>query len=633
MTKEQNDSTTEWNGKTKIFTKNDDKSEILPVEISKKYDMIDNEMVGIGGYGKVYKIKDKKLSRQCALKMLKMQNFKADSDPGKWDMVKKRFILEAKNLAKCQHPNIVNIYDLGGENDVPYLIMEYIEGKSLDDFIKEKGKLSFKEILEISEIILKALSHIHSKGLIHRDLTPKNILIANENNRIVIIDFGIAKDIIASNLTGPQDVIGNPYYMSPEQRRKSKEVDEKTDIYSFGVILYQMLTGEVPFKGSKDELLQQHLYEPVPDVMNKSPDAPWGIQKIIEKAMDKRPESRYHDALALFDALKIAGNEDEEDIIKVIANKLDDRFIFEGEREKGGFFSNVYLMRHRVYEGDYLLKIMDLDFILQTIRKTYRTDEAIEEAFNKRKERFIQKILFFKKLEHHPSIVNIEASGFIPIMHKERRYEIPYLVVKKIKGPLLKELIENEAPLELSRIFNISDDILSALLEIHKNGYICWEVIPEKIIIEENSGKAILISAGLADDQDIYSEAMVSQTKIQIDMRILDVLKYSPKEDDQKKRGIAADIRLFGIILYQMLTGDTHYNRNFLEILKNEKDKSIINKMKKNPGLPDKITEKLAPIIIRTISTDGRRKYDNVEKIREALEKVKKSYSRILKKK
>lgn len=521
---------------------------------------------------------------------------------------------------------------MGGENDIPYLIMEYIEGKSLEEFIKEKGKLSFEEIMKKSGSILKALHYIHSKGLVHRDLAPQNILIENENNRIVIIDFGIVKDLIASNWTDTQTVIGNPYYRSPEQW-KSKDLDEKTDIYSFGVILYQMLTGEVPFYGTMEEILYQHLYEPVPDVMNKSLDAPWGIQKILRKAMNKRPESRYHNAMALLEALKMVDNEDEKNLLIAIADKLDDRYIFEGEREKGGFISNVYLLRHRVYEGNYLLKIMDFYFILQTIRKTYRTEEDIEEAFNNRKERFIQKILFFLKLEHHPNIVKISDSGFIPIIHKKRWYEIPYLVVKKIKGPLLSELIEKEAPLELERIFRISDDILSALLEIHKNGYICWEAVPEKIIIEENSGKAILISAGLADDKDIYSEAMVSETKVQIDMRIVDVLKYTPKETDQKKRGTAADIRLFGMILYQMLTGDTHYDRKFLETLKGEKVEAILDKMEKKPDFPGDIAKKMARIIIRTISKDTRMRYDNVKKIKDNLERVKISYLRMLKKK
>jgi serine/threonine protein kinase len=464
-------------------------------------------------------------------------------------------------------------------------------------------------------------------------LTPKNILIENESNRVVIIDFGIAKDLIASNLTDSQTIIGNPYYMSPEQWKKSKDVDNKTDIYSYGVILYQMLTGEVPFNGTMEEIYRQHCFEPVPDVLNKITDTSWGIQKIIRKAMDKRPEYRYPDAGGLLDAIKRLEYEDEEALFSAINNKLNDRYIFEGEREKGGFFSNVYRLRHRVYEGDFLLKIMDFEFILQNIRKVARNDDEIEEAFNNRKERFIQKILFFRKLEKHPNIVNIIDSGFIPIMHKKRRYEIPYLVVKKIEGPLLRELIEKKVPLELERILKISDDILSALLEIHKNGYICWEVVPEKIIVEEDSGRAILISAGLADDKDIYSEEMVSCTKLQIDMRIMDALKYSPKENDQHKRGIAADIRLFGMVLYQMLTGDTHYDSKFLEILKDEKDEAILDKMRKHPGLTVEIAKKLARIIKRTIYKDPRRRYKNVKRINDDLENVKNAYLKLKKKK
>jgi serine/threonine protein kinase len=621
----------ETNDETKEFPGGDGETPILPPELRERYIFI--EKLEEGGYGEVYKIKDTKLGREFALKKLKLQDLPVANDPLEIDKLKDRFIQEAKILARCKHPNIVNIYELGGENDVPYLIMDYIEGNSLEYLIEEKGKLPFKEVLEKSEIILKALGHIHSKSLVHRDLTPKNILIEKENGRIVIIDFGIAKDLIGSDFIGPQDVIGNPYYMSPEQWRKSKDVDKRTDIYSFGVILFKMLTGEVPFKGTGDEISNQQLYEPVPDVMNSSMDAPWGIQKIIRKAMDKRPGNRYPDAGSLLDALKQLKYEDKDPFVVAIDIKLNDRYIFNGDREKGGYFSNVYRLRHRVYEGDYLLKIMDLEFILQHIRKSAQKDEDIEEAFNNRRERFIQKILFFQKLEHHPNIVNIADSGFIPIMHKKRKYEIPYLVVKKIEGPLLEELIEKKAPLELERIFKISGDILSALSKIHENGYIYWEVVPEKIIVEENSGKAIFISAGLTDDKDIYREAMVSETKLQIDMRIVDVLKYSRKESDQQKRGRAADIRLFGIVLYRMLTGDTHYDKKLLEILKDKKDEAILDKMEKNTGLPEGTAKKLARIIIKTMSEDGRRKYKNVKKIMDDLEEVKKAYSKMLKKK
>lgn len=265
---------------------------ILKKKLSPKFDLLD--YLGQGGCGRVFKIRDRNLNRDCALKILGLYNMAEESDE-KREEARRRFLKEAEAIARCKHHNIVSIYNIGGEDTFPYLIMEFIEGKSLDSLITEKKKLKFKEILKISEAILPAVGYMHENGLIHRDLKPDNIILEKETGRVVIIDFSIARDILKGAHAVEKGYIpGTPPYMAPEQF--IEKIVPGIDIYSYGVILYQMVTGEVPFDGKTLEIMEAHINKPVPDIREKSPGAPVRMQKIIEKAMAKEPRLRYRKA-------------------------------------------------------------------------------------------------------------------------------------------------------------------------------------------------------------------------------------------------------------------------------------------------------------------------------------------------
>lgn len=301
---------------------------ILPGKLSIKFEVI--ARLGVGGFGKVYKVKDRKSGSVHALKILK-PTILEESDDKKRENVKKRFIKEAKSLAKCRHPNIVRIHEVGGEKSIPYIVMEYIEGKSLKDFIEDRKKLSFKEILEKSGIILNALSFIHENHLVHRDLKPENILIENRSLRVVIIDFGLAKDLLnESHITSTGLPMGTPLYMSPEQFIDSSTVRSVSDLYAFGVILFEMLTGKPPFQGiTPAEIMNSHLNETIPDIRNFRPDLPVGFENIMFKALEKNTDDRYQRAAEFLAALKEIGFinnisdesiENEEDKVKPKSN-------------------------------------------------------------------------------------------------------------------------------------------------------------------------------------------------------------------------------------------------------------------------------------------------------------------------
>lgn len=258
--------------------------------------------LGRGGMSTVYHALDPRSNREVAIKVLPREmlhdlTFRA------------RFEREIKTLVGLEHPNIVTVYDVGDDNGLPYFVMRYIQGGSLTDKIKQ-GKLSLQQITVIVQKVAEGLTYAHKKGLIHRDLKPDNILFDNEDNPF-ISDFGIAK---LSNETGDltkNNPIGSPAYMSPEQAQ-GQDLDPRSDVYSLGVIIYQMLSGNLPYNAETDQgIAYKHVNEPIPEILKKQPSLPPEIDKVIKTAMAKDKEQRYATAIDLAKALnKIgAGNE------------------------------------------------------------------------------------------------------------------------------------------------------------------------------------------------------------------------------------------------------------------------------------------------------------------------------------
>ena len=244
------------------------------------------EKIGEGAIGVVYKAMDKILSRMVALKILHKRPI-----PKKKDI--KRFISEAKKVAKLHHGNIVSVYDCGQIEDDYFISMEFIKGKNLSTIIRDKHPIPIPDILVITKKLFAALDHSHHNGVIHRDIKPGNIMITYKNE-VKVVDFGIAAlkdDLKTDNNT----IYGTPLYMSPDQYENST-IDHQSDIYSAGVTLFHLVTGRVPFKGSHEEIIRQHLNKPVPSIKEYRDDIPEKFIQIIEKCMEKKKEDRYRSA-------------------------------------------------------------------------------------------------------------------------------------------------------------------------------------------------------------------------------------------------------------------------------------------------------------------------------------------------
>ncbi|MCX6584565.1 MAG: protein kinase [Candidatus Aminicenantes bacterium] len=280
--------------------------------------------LGGGGMSKIYQVYNKGLNKIHILKIMDftflMNIFEKRGIKdinGEFNKIKDRFRTEAKIYWEFAIPNIVEIFDFGfaksqtRDIDIPYLIMEYIEGKNLKDFMSEKGNLDLKTIFKISGEVLTTLDSIHQKGIIHRDIKPSNIMIRDKNQEVVILDFGIAKDTIANlAITDPHTAMGTLSYTSPEMLADSKTVTLQTDIYSFGIVLYEMITGELPFRGSAPEVLLGHLD---PEVrFPKNPRITGGLNRILKKALAKVPTDRYENANEFLKALREIEKEIDE---------------------------------------------------------------------------------------------------------------------------------------------------------------------------------------------------------------------------------------------------------------------------------------------------------------------------------
>ena len=253
--------------------------------------------VGDGGMAFVYEAKDKSLNRIVAVKVLRPE-FGDDED------FLKKFRREAEAIASVSHPNIVSIYDVGEDRNVNYIVMEFIDGKNLKDIIRSEGILDEYTALEITKQIAKALSLAHRKGIIHRDIKPHNILISNEGRIVKVADFGIAKAVSNSTMTNVGNIIGSVHYFSPEQA-KGRSVTSNTDLYSLGIVLFEMLTGRLPFRGdSPISIALQHINDDIEFTDEEKTRIPQSVRTIIRKLTEKSVENRYQNADEVIDDIE-----------------------------------------------------------------------------------------------------------------------------------------------------------------------------------------------------------------------------------------------------------------------------------------------------------------------------------------
>lgn len=264
------------------------------------------EKIGQGGMALVYKARCQLLNRYVAVKILR-PDFTMDEE------FIKKFRRESMAAASLSHPNIVGIYDVGQEDGIYYIVMEYVKGKTLKEYINEKGKLDYKEALNIANQIALALDNAHKNGIVHRDIKPHNILITDDHI-VKVTDFGIARASSSVTMTNTGSVMGSVHYFSPEQARGGF-VDQRTDIYSLGVVLYEMLTGKLPYDAeSPITIALKHIQDSFIEPLNLDSNIPFAVNDIVIKSMEKEMTKRYQSAKEMIDDITKALNNPDNHI-------------------------------------------------------------------------------------------------------------------------------------------------------------------------------------------------------------------------------------------------------------------------------------------------------------------------------
>ena len=328
-----------------------------------KYDVLD--VIGRGGMGVVYKAIDPGIGRLVAIKMM-TAGFANDPD------LLKRFYREAQSAGKLQHPNIVTIYDLGDQDGNPYMVMQFLEGESLESIISTRRPVSLEEKLNTVVQVCNGLNYAHQHNVIHRDIKPANVMVLKDLT-VKIVDFGIAR-IGNENVTRPGQLMGSVPYMSPEQIKDKAYVDSRTDIFSVGVLLYQLLTNALPFDG-KDmgAILLKIIHDPPPPLQTYLPAYPPELDSIIALALAKNPQERYATAdLLAFDLMRVQ-EELKRDMVSKYMKSVDD-LVAESRwnQAKEQILQILRIDRQNSRAGELLRKVE------QEIQNQKRSEQALE---------------------------------------------------------------------------------------------------------------------------------------------------------------------------------------------------------------------------------------------------------------
>jgi serine/threonine protein kinase len=565
-----------------------------------RYDL--RKLIGSGGMGEVYLAHDRLLERDVALKVLK--NWYADDE-----QFVERFEREARSAASLSHPNIVSVFDRGeAEDHSYYIVMEHVPGGDLKEHILKEGPLQADEAVVMALQMARALSHAHECGVIHRDVKPQNVLLTG-TGEAKVADFGIARAVAASTVTKTGFIVGTPHYISPEQAL-GHPATPKSDLYSLGVVLYEMLTGEVPHDaetpvGTVTKHISGHLRPP----LEVNPEVPEKLDAVVVRLLARDPEDRYPDVAGLIEDLErmlpeeplalAVGRQQVSSTahLSVVPDPPTATPPLKAESE-----GERYSLKELIGSGGMAEVYLAHDLLLgrevafKKLRQQYAQDEEVVERFG-REARNVASL-------SHPNIVRVYDRG-------ETDDGTYYMVMEYVPGGTLKERILKEGLFSLDEAAAIALQVARALRAAHEREVIHRDVKPQNVLLA-GLGRAKVADFGIA-----RAAAASTLTKAGSIMGTAHYL--SPEQALGHPASPKSDLYSLGVVLYEMLTGELPYDAETpFGILMEHVSGELRPPNEVNPEVP----EGLNAVVVRLLAQDLDDRYRDAAELIEDLERV-----------
>ncbi|HEX6573694.1 MAG TPA: serine/threonine-protein kinase [Gemmatimonadaceae bacterium] len=484
--------------------------------------------LGHGGMATVHLCTDTDSGEQVAVKVLRAELGSV--------VTKERFFREIAFTQELDHPGIPRVFESGvAEDDLPFYAMDYVEGESLRSRLLREKRLSPEETTRIAAGVAAPMTYAHARGIVHRDIKPENILLSGD--KVYVLDFGVARAIVGAagdRLTRTGVTVGTPAYMSPEQVRADRDLDFRSDIYSFGCVVYEMLAGAPPFQGNTAPLLMAARFNTPPKSLSSiREDVPERMERAIQRAMARTPNSRWQSAgefvNELSASIKLSRHEvpAEENILERLRASFADLYKIEGEM-KGGGMSRLFMATDLALNRKVVIKILPPDMVSPMMLARFKRESEVT-----------------AKLQH-PHILPVISAGV--------RDGLVYYIMPFIDGESLRGRLEREKQLPINDAVRLLREVTDALAYAHRQGIVHRDIKPENILIQD--GHAILADFGIA--AAFGGGGSDTGPRLTGTGMSLGTVGYMAPEQALGERNVdaRADVYAVGVVGYEMFAGE-----------------------------------------------------------------------------
>jgi serine/threonine protein kinase len=535
--------------------------------------------IGQGTVATVYLAKDLERNQVVALKII-------HPELAEQSQFARRFRRQARLLTKLDSPHTVKVLDYGSDEGVDFIVLEYVEGRALAAILEEEGALEVQQALSFARQVAQGLAHADEAGIVHRDIRPANIMV-EPRGLVKIMDFGIARGVDLSRLTAT-GILGSAHYLSPEQA-EGKEVDIRSDIYSLGITLFEILTGRRPYEADNAvDIVLKHLQEPVPSLREFDGEIPGEVDELVKRCLAKDPEERFRTPGELMEAIDetLRGAEGEPPLgmeAALVGQTLGQYRLV--ERIGRGGMATVY----KAYQPS-----LDRYVAVKVLPAYLGHDPGFAARFQ-REARAIARL-------NHPHVLPVYDSG--------QEGELSYIVMRYVEGGTLKERLGK--PLRLNEAVEIISQVGGALDYAHRQEVIHHDVKPSNVLIDAE-GWALLADFGLAK----IAEASVQITKTGVGVGTPAYM--SPEQGQGKRVDGRSDIYSLGIMLFEMLTGQVPFEADTpLAVLIKHLTAALPLPREINPDIPEPVERVILKAVAKAPEDRYRRGSEMVEALRRA---------------